>query len=71
LGEEHVKVPVGEFDTWKVQPRIVRSSEQDKSSKVEKVRKALLWIDKNEPHHIVRIESEAFVGNIFAELKQK
>jgi hypothetical protein len=71
LGEERIKIGLGEFDAWKVQPRIIRSSEVDKGSKVEKVRTMYLWVNKNEPHEILRIESEAFVGRIYVELKQK
>ena len=71
LAEETIVTKLGSFITWKVQPRIVRSSGKDDASKVNKVRTAYLWVDKNEPHHIVRIESEAFVGKIFAELTSR
>jgi len=70
LGEEHVKIGLGEFDAWKVQPRIVYSSNPDKNSKVEKVREVFMWVDKKPPHRVLRIESEAFVGRIYVELIQ-
>jgi len=68
LKEERITTGLGTFDTWKVEPRIVPAAKKDKESKVEKVKEVYLWIDKKEPHNVVRIESEAFVGRIFAEL---
>jgi hypothetical protein len=70
-GEERVAIKLGTFDTWKVQPQILRTSNRDKEAKSKKVRALYLWLDKNPPHRIVRIESDAFVGRIFAELVQK
>lgn len=68
LKEERITTSLGTFDTWKVEPRIVPAKQKDTESKVEKVKDVFLWIDKQEPHNVVRIESEAFVGRIFAEL---
>ncbi len=68
---EHIKLAIGEFDAYKIWPRIVKSSGDDAESKVNKVRKAYLWIDKNPPHHLLKIESEVFVGHIYAELIQR
>jgi hypothetical protein len=70
LGEERVKIGLGEFDAWKVQPRIVHSSNPDQNSKVAKVQEVFMWVDKNSPHRVLRIESEAFVGRIYVELIQ-
>ncbi|HPM78150.1 MAG TPA: DUF3108 domain-containing protein [bacterium] len=71
MGEEHIKIGLGEFDAWKIWPRIERSSGADVESKVNKVRKATLWIDKQPPHHVLKVETEAFVGSIYAELIRK
>ncbi|NLH50753.1 MAG: DUF3108 domain-containing protein [Myxococcales bacterium] len=71
IGEERIKIGLGEFDTWKVQPRILRSTGNVQGSDVEKVRQLFLWVDKNPPHHVLRLESEAFVGHIYGELVQK
>ena len=71
LGEERIKIGLGEFDAWKIWPRIVRSSGRDAESNINKVRKAYLWIDKNSPHHVLKVESEAFVGTIYAELIER
>lgn len=71
MGEEHIKIGLGEFDAWKVWPRIERSSGKDAKSKVNKVRKATIWIDKKPPHHVLKVETEAFVGKIYAELIKK
>lgn len=71
IGEERIKIGLGEFDAWKVQPRIVRSTGVVQGSDVDKVRQLFIWIDKNSPHVVLRIESEAFVGRIYGELVQK
>ncbi len=71
LAEEHIKTQLGEFDAYKIWPRIVASTVQDAESKVNKVRRVYLWLDKLPPHHVLRIESEVFVGHIYAELIQR
>lgn len=71
LGEEHIKIALGEFDAYKVWPRIVRSSGDDAGSRVNKVRRVYLWLDKLPPHCLLKIESEVFVGHIYAELIQR
>ncbi len=68
---EKIKVPVGEFDAVRVDPKIIRSDYKDKESKVEKVKKIILWLSNDPSHTILRIESEAFVGSIYAELVRK
>ena len=71
IAEERIKIGLGEFDAWKIWPRIVRSSGADAASKVNKVRNAYLWVDKKPPHHVLKIESDVFVGAIYAELIQQ
>lgn len=69
VGAERITTALGEFDTWKVVPRIERSSGKD--TKAEKVKEVVVWIEKAAPHHVVRIESEALWGYIYAELIKK
>lgn len=68
LAEERIKIGLGEFDAWKIWPRIVRSSGRDAESNVNKVRKAHLWIDKKPPHNVLQVKSEVFVGKVYVEL---
>jgi len=69
IGAERITTKMGEFDTWKVQPRIVRSTGSD--TKADKVKQVFVWIEKAPPHHVVRIESEALWGYIYSELIKK
>jgi len=71
LGTEKIKIKLGEFDTIKVAPRIIKSSSYEEKGKVEKVRQVTIWMTDSPAHTILRIESEAFVGHIFAELVKK
>jgi hypothetical protein len=71
LGKEKISTKLGDYDALKVAPRIIKSNETDSKSKVEKVKKVMLWLSDDPAHTVLRIESEAFVGHIFAELVSK
>ena len=70
-GKEKVTIGLGQFDSLKVLPKITRSNEKDNESKVEKVRTVVLWISDDPSHTILKIESEVFVGSVYAELVKK
>ncbi len=67
-GKEKVKIGMGEFNALKLMPRITKSSSKDDDSKVEKVRKVTIWVSDDPSHTVLKIESEAFVGSVYAEL---
>lgn len=71
VGVERIRIPLGEFEALKVVPRITRSSSRDKRGKVEKVRRVILWISRDPSHTILKIESKAFVGSIYADLTRR
>ncbi|MBZ0270989.1 DUF3108 domain-containing protein [bacterium] len=68
LGKERVSIKLGVFDAIKIFPRIIKSSTRDDESKVEKVKKVTIWVEDKPAHTVLKIESEAFVGHIYAEL---
>ena len=69
VDREELTVPRGTFDAYKIAPRIVKSSEQDKSSGTEKVRDIFFWVSADEKRLLLRFEAEAFVGTIYGELQ--
>ena len=68
LGRERINIGLGTFDAWKVEPRIVTSSDPDQNSKVAKVKSVFMWVDNAPPHRVLRIETDAFFGKIYVEL---
>ena len=68
IGTEKVKTPLGEFDTYKVIPRIVKSSANAKDSMVDKVMNVTVWMTKTPEHSVVRVESKTRFGAIYAEI---
>ncbi len=68
VSKETIKIGIGQYNALKLIPRITKSSSKDKKSKVDKVRKVTIWISEDLSHTVLKIESEAFVGSIYAEL---
>ena len=66
--KEKIKIGLGQYNTLKLLPRITKSSSKDDKSKVEKVRKVTIWVSDDPSHTVLKIESEAFVGSVYAEL---
>ncbi|MDP8256956.1 MAG: DUF3108 domain-containing protein [Candidatus Alcyoniella australis] len=69
VSREIINVPRGRFAALKIAPRIVSSSEQDKSSGTEKVREVYFYVSDDAQRLLLRFEAEAFVGQIYGELQ--
>ena len=70
-GTETIDTRFGKLKTFKVYPKISKSSGSDSDSKVEKVQQVTAWITTTPDHNVVRIESKVFIGKVFVELVEK
>lgn len=68
VGTEKIKTPLGEFDTFKVIPKILQSIGKDKEAMANKVSKVTVWMTKTPEHSVVRVESKTKFGAIYAEI---
>ncbi|MDP8223241.1 MAG: DUF3108 domain-containing protein [Candidatus Lernaella stagnicola] len=71
IGEKKLETKVGTFDTWIIKPKLIKSEGKDDDAKAEKVKDVTVWIQKDAPHHVLRVESEALWGYIYVELIAK
>ena len=72
VSREKLTTKFGELDTFAIIPRVVKSSKGGADKiKVEKVSKVKIWLTTTPEHMIVRVESKAWIGAVFAELVKK
>jgi Protein of unknown function (DUF3108) len=71
VGKEKIKIALGEFEAFRIEPRIVKSSGDKEKTNVDKVRKVTAWIATTPDQNVLKIESKVFVGAVYAELVKK
>ena len=62
---ERIRIPLGDFDAWRIVPDVVYLSDGKLRSQA---RGTVLWISADEHRLPLRIESEAFIGKVRADL---
>lgn len=70
-GKETIKTPFGDREAFVVHPKVQKSTGDKKNSKVEKVQKVTMWLATTPEHNVLRVESKAWIGSVFAELVKK
>jgi hypothetical protein len=63
--EERIEVPAGSFWAVRLSPRIRRL---DRSDRDDRVRRVTLWATDAQPHLLLRIRSDVFVGAVYGDL---
>lgn len=71
LTKETIDTKFGKQETFRIEPRIEKSSGDPDKTKVEKVQTVTLWIATSPDHTVYRIESKVWLGSVFAELVSK
>jgi len=66
--KEEIETQLGKLEAYKVTPKILSSSDDDKNSKVNKVYKVNIWVSADATQDIVLITSDMFWGKVQAEL---
>ena len=69
IGRERITVPTGSYDAIKVDVQLNKIGKGRKLQKHKKFRGATVWLSDDPDRLILRIESQVFVGTVFAELQ--
>jgi hypothetical protein len=64
---ERISIPLGDFDAWRIIPRIVYLTNDDERKKANET---FLWISADDRHLPLRLVATAFIGSVKADLVQ-
>lgn len=65
VGQERITVAAGDFDAYKISPRVLNLS---RSGYAGRVRQATVWISADEKRRPLKIVSEVFIGSVSIEM---
>jgi hypothetical protein len=69
LGRDRVTVPTGTHDALKLDVRVEKITGHRELQPHKKVKKTTVWISDDADRLVLRIETQVFVGTVFAELQ--
>ena len=64
-GAETIAVPAGQFKAARIEPVIWRLETNQLEKRVHRL---LLWVTEDEPHMLLRVRSEVFIGAVYCDL---
>lgn len=69
IGRDRITVPTGSYDAIKVDVQLKKIGKGRKLQEHKKFRRATVWLSDDSDRLILRIETQVFVGTVFAELQ--
>lgn len=69
LGTERITVPTGSYDAIKVDLQLNKIGKERELKPHKKFRRATVWISNDPDRLILRVETQVFIGIVFAELQ--
>jgi hypothetical protein len=64
-GAETITVPAGRFNAVRIEPVLWRI---DQNARERRVRRLTLWVTEAQPHVLLRVRGEVFIGAIYCDL---
>jgi hypothetical protein len=68
-GRERITVPTGTYDALKFDVQLKKIGDNRELLPHKKLKKATVWLSNDADRVVLRIETQVFVGTVFAELQ--
>ena len=69
LGRDNITVPTGSYDAIKVDVKLNKIGKKRQLQPHKKFRSATVWLSDDPDRLVLRIETQVFIGTVFAELQ--
>ena len=69
VGREHITVPTGSYEAIKVDVQLKKIGKKRELEPHKKFRRATVWLSDDSDRIPLRIETQVFIGTVFAELQ--